>query len=105
MPVFIIPFYYIFYHKFYQDLIKIYKTIDVIRKAIAANVVNLESIASIVLPLFLPKKVSAPPVILPVSPALLPDWSKTITIIANAKNIWNMYAIIFSASKHITLSS
>jgi len=51
----------------------IYSIIDVTIKPIAIYVVYFDSIASMVLPLFLPKKVSAPPAILPERPAALPD--------------------------------
>lgn len=62
-----------------------YNTIEVTRKAIAANAVYLLSIASMVLPLFFPKNVSAPPAIIPDNPADLPDCNNTITIMETAK--------------------
>ena len=46
---------------------------DVKIKIQAAIFVHVTNIASIVLALFLPKNVSAPPAISPVIPALLPD--------------------------------
>jgi len=64
-----------------------YRTNDVMRKDIAANDVYLLSIASMVLPLCFPKKVSAPPAMDPERPAVLPDWSRTITIIETANNM------------------
>ena len=57
---------------------------DVTRKITAAADVIFDKIASIVLPLFLPKNVSAPPAIEPDKPAVLPDCIKTIAISAIA---------------------
>jgi len=68
--------------------------IDVIRNAIAAKDVYLLNMASIVLPLFFPKNVSAPPAIAPDNPADLPDWSSTITIIDNENSICSIETII-----------
>ena len=67
---------------------------DVTRNIIAATDVYLLSKASMVLPLFFPKKVSAPPAIEPDNPAVFPDCSNTITIIDKANIIWNIETII-----------
>jgi len=75
---------------------------EVMRKAIAAKDVYLLKIASIVLPLFFPKNVSAPPATEPESPAVLPDWSKTITIMDNENIKCNIVKIILSALKDNT---
>lgn len=61
--------------------------IEVTRNPIAANAVYLLNIALIVRPLFLPKNVSAPPAIEPLSPADLPDCNNTISIIERANII------------------
>lgn len=79
-------------------LIIICNTIEVTRKAIAAKAVSLLSIASIVLPLFLPKKVSAPPAIEPERPACLPDCKRTTTIMKSAKSTCTIFKIIFKAA-------
>jgi len=55
-------------------------TIDVTRNMIAATDVYLLNRASIVLPLFFPKNVSAPPAIEPDNPADFPDCKRTIMI-------------------------
>jgi hypothetical protein len=80
----------------------IYSTMDVIRKAMAANAVYLLSMASMVLPLFLPKKVSAPPAMDPDSPADFPDCSNTKTMIEIANKICKIFIIIFTALKKNT---
>jgi len=56
-------------------------------------VVYLFNIASIVLPLFLPKKVSAPPAMEPDSPCDFPDCINTITIIDKAIIICKIFKI------------
>lgn len=61
---------------------------------IAAIDVYLLNKASSVLPLFFPKKVSAPPAIAPDSPADLPDWNRTITMMDSENIIWNTDTII-----------
>ena len=66
----------------------------------AANDVYLPSNASIVLPLFFPKKVSAPPEIAPDNPADLPDCNKTITIIDTENTICNIFTSTFK-DKHL----
>lgn len=75
---------------------------EVTRKAMAANEVYLLSSASNVLPLFLPKKVSAPPAMEPDKPACLPDCNNTITIIDNANKICSILTITLSATKDNT---
>jgi hypothetical protein len=71
----------------------------VIRNAIAAIEVYLLKIASIVLPLFFPKNVSAPPAMEPDRPADLPDWRSTITVREIANSIWIIDTIICIAFK------
>jgi hypothetical protein len=62
------------------------KKIDVIRKAMAAIFVYLLNIASIVLPLFLPKKDSAPPDTIPDIPCVFADCKSTIIIMDTQKS-------------------
>jgi len=71
--------------------------IEVTKKAIDANDVYLLSIASIVRPLLLPKKVSAPPAMTPEMPDALPDCSSTITIIEIENITCKMFTIIAPA--------
>jgi hypothetical protein len=61
---------------------------------IATADVYLLKIASIVLPLFFPKNVSAPPAIDPESPSDLADCSKIIIMMAKEKIICNTETII-----------
>jgi hypothetical protein len=68
--------------------------IEVTINMIAATDVYLLKIASIVLPLFFPKNVSAPPAIEPESPADLPDCSKIIIMMDNENIICNIETII-----------
>lgn len=56
------------------------KTSDVMIKSTATTAVALARIPSMLLALFLPKKVSAPPAIEPESPSCEPDWKRTIAI-------------------------
>jgi hypothetical protein len=72
---------------FYLEFSISCKAIQVIKNPMAATAVYLLSSASMVLPLFLPKNVSAPPAIEPDSPACLPDCSNTITIIDIENNM------------------
>jgi len=53
---------------------------DVTKKAMATNFVYFSSMASMVRPLFFPKKVSAPPEMVPLRPADLPDCKSTMAI-------------------------
>lgn len=78
--------------------------IDVITNTTAATVVHLLNKASIVLPLFLPKKVSAPPAIEPDNPALFPDCKRTIAINETATMIWTMVKniVIFTPPESLT---
>ena len=68
--------------------------IDVIRNAIEANDVYLLSIASMVRPLLFPKKVSAPPAIVPEMPADFPDCNNTVMIIDIENSTCKIFNII-----------
>ncbi len=62
----------------------------------ATTEVTFDKIPSIVLPLFLPKNVSAPPAIAPDIPCVLPDCIKTITIKTKATIISMIVRAVFT---------
>lgn len=89
---------------FHYLLIISANTNAVTTNAIATTDVHLPNIASIVLDLFLPKNVSAPPAIVPDKPAVFPDCSRTTAISITEKIICKTVKAILSnryTSKHI----
>ena len=69
------------------------RTIEVMMKKTAIIAVHLAKMPSMLLALFLPKNVSAPPEIEPERPSCEPDWKRTTAVNNTARITWTIVKI------------